>query len=408
MYAKCGTIEDAHRIFNNMPERNVFTWNTMILAFINAGQTWNALCLFGSLVAGGANANEVTFITVIRACTSLEALEQGAIVHAYLIIDGFEPTVSTCNALLDMHVKCGRLEDAVRVFEGMTTHDVSTWTLMISGHIKHARSLIALEYFSGLLVDGLVPDKVAFVTVLRACAISENAQAGNQVHALLLEMFFEIDTFVGDTLVDMHAKCGSMQDAQKVFDNLPTMTVVSRNALLAGYVKQELTEEVFILFQRMQHESFNANEITFISILSACVTARDLKRGMAVHDYAVQTGMELSLMVGNALASMYANCGSILHAQVVFERMRQRDLVSWNLMISGLAKHKHAKEALSLFQRMGASGVKPDEVTFVGALNAVAANQNLEQGRILYGWVIESGFNLNLFIDNSLVDMYAK
>lgn len=91
-----------------------------------------------------------------------------------------------------------------------------------------------------------------------------------------------------------------------------------------------------------------------------------------------------------------------------FERMQQRDLVSWNLMISCLTMHKYALEAVSLFHRMGAFGVNPDSFTFVGILCAVASSQNLEQGKILHGWLIERGFEFNNIIENTLVDLYAK
>lgn len=188
---------------------------------------------------------------------------------------------------------------------------------MISGHIKHGNTLIALEYFSRLLINGLESDEVAFVAALHACAILENAQVGKQVHALLLEIFADMITFIGYTLVDMYAKCGSIKDAQKVFNQLPARNVVSWNSLLAGYAKHELIEEVFILFEQMQFPSVSGNNITFISILNACVTVKHLKYDMAIHGYAMQAGIELSVMVGNTLASMYANCGSILDAQVV-------------------------------------------------------------------------------------------
>ncbi len=408
MYSKCGKMEDAWQVFNKMPTHDVVSWNTVILGHGKCGEGHKALQLFQQMKGEGVLPDSVTFVGVLNACASVGALEHGRRVHEQIIQNGCQLGVFVGSSLVDMYAKCGSIEDAWRVFNQMTVRNVVTWTAMIQGHVKCGKGWKALELFQQMQQEGLQPDAGTFVRVLNACASVTALEEGRRVHKQILHSGCESDAFVSSSLVDMYAKCGSMEDAWRVFHKIPTHNVVSWTAMILGLVKCGQGERALELFHQMQQQGVQPDPVTFVAVLNACASAMLLDNGRHIHEHIIANGCESNVFVGNSLVDMYVKCGSMEDAWRVFNKMPSRDVVSWTAMILGHLKCGQAQKALALFQQMWQDGVQPVPVTFVGALNACAITEALEEGRHIHKQVIEGGCESDVFVSSSLVNMYAK
>jgi pentatricopeptide repeat protein len=227
MYAKCGSMEDAERVFNKMLSRNVVTWNTMILGYVKCGQGSKALELFQQMQQEGVQSDPVTFVGVLNACASMAALEEGRHTHEQIIQSGYESVAFVGNSLIDMYAKCGSMEDAKRVFNKLPSRDVVSWNVMIFGHVKYGQGQKALELFRQMQEEG-------------------------------------------NSLIDMYAKCGSLEDALKVFNKMPSRDVVTWNAMIGGYAIHGHGKEALKQFEQMHEEGVQPDDTTFVCLLSAC------------------------------------------------------------------------------------------------------------------------------------------
>ncbi|CAK9875983.1 unnamed protein product [Sphagnum jensenii] len=370
MYAKCGSMEDAWSVFTKVPSNDVVSWTAIIFAHVKCGQGQKALELFQRMQQEGVEPNSFTFVGVLNACASVAELEEGRHVHKQIIESGFESDVFVCSGLVDMYAKCGSMEDAWTLFSKMPSHDVVSWTAMIFGHVKCGQGQKALELFQQMKEEGVKPNPVTFVAVLNACASALALEEGRHAHEQIVQSGCESDVFVHSSLVDMYAKCGSMEDAWKVFTKMPSPDAVSWNAIIFAHVKCGQGQKALDLFTQMHHEGVEPNSFTFVGVLNACASLFALEEGRCIHKQIIEYSCETNVFVGNSLIDMYAKCGSMREAWRVFDMMPLRDVVSWNALLSGFAMHGHGKEALGHFEQMCEAGVEIDGVTFVCLLSA--------------------------------------
>jgi pentatricopeptide repeat protein len=225
------------------------------------------------------------------------------------------------------------------------------------GHVKCGQGQKALELFRQMQHEGVHPNSVTFVGVLNACASIIALDEGRCVHLQIIQSGLESNIFVGNSLIDMYAKCGSLEDAWIVFNKMPSQDVVSWNAMILGHVKCGQGQKALELFRQMQQEGVHPNYVTFVGLLNACASVIALEEGRCVHHHIVQSGLEMNVFVGNSLVDMYAKCGRIEDAWKVFHKMPSRDVVTWNAMVLGHVKCGHEQKALELFQQMQQEGV---------------------------------------------------
>ncbi|CAK9266694.1 unnamed protein product [Sphagnum jensenii] len=387
---------------------NILGWNKKLRKYVKDGQAQKAMQLFQQIQQEGMSPDTFTFVQVINACAGLGALEEGRHVHEQIIQSGCESDVFVGNSLVDMYAKCGSIEDSWKMFKKMPSRDVVTWNTMILGRVKCGQGQKALELFQQMQQEGVQPNSVTFVGVLNACASVLALEDGRCAHKQIIESGWDSDIFVGSSLVDIYAKCGSMEDAWNVFKNMPSRHVVTWTTMILGHVKCGQGQKALELFRQMQRENVRPNSVTFVGVLNACASIVALEEGRCAHEQIIECGWDSDVFVGSSLVDMYAKCGSMEDAQRVFNKMPSHDVVTWNSMILGHVKCGQGQKALELFQQMNKEGVQPDSVTFVGVLNACASIVALEEGRCVHQQIIESGWDSNVFVGNSLVDMYAK
>jgi len=408
MYTKCGSMEEAQRVFHLMPSRDVVSWTAMILGHVKCGEGQKALELFQQMQQEGVEPNSVTFLGVLNACATVVALDEGRHVHELIIRSNLESDLFVANSLINMYTKCESMDDAWRVFKKMQTRDVISWTAMILGHVKCGEGKKALEVFQQMRQEGVDPDPITFVGVLNACASIAALEEGRGIEELIIQCGCESRVFVSCSLVDLYIKCGSMEDAWRVFNKMPIRNVVSWTAMILGHVKCGQGQEALKLFQQMQQEGVEPNAVTFVGVLNACASVVALEEGRCVERQIIQSGCESNVFVCNSLIDMYGKCGSMGDAWRVFKKMPTHNVVSWTAMILGLVKCGEWQEALELFRQMQQQGVEPDPITFVGVLSACASVRKLQEGRHIEEQIVKYGHDSSVVVGSSLVDMYTR
>ncbi|KAJ7290856.1 hypothetical protein O6H91_05G071700 [Diphasiastrum complanatum] len=429
MYSKCGSVLHAHEVFSNMPQHDVYSWTAIISAYADSGEVEEAINLFQQMQETGLAPDKVLFVVVLKACARVAALEQGRQLHSEIVKRGFQSDVIVGSTLVNMYAKCGCTEDARELFDNMSERNVVSWNAMIAGYAQNGLSKGALALYEQMKHEGMQPDNVTFVLLLKACASLSTIEQGKQLHSDIIKRGFQSEVVVCNTLVDMYAKCGCTEDARELFDNMSERDVVSWNAMIAGYAQNGLGKEALALYEQMKQEGMQPDNVTVVLLLEACASLAALEQGKQLHTDIIKRGLiqsvrdsnillantdiiqsvpDSNIVLANTLVRMYSKCGSVLHAHEVFSNMPQHDVYSWTAIISAYADSGEVEEAINLFQQMQETGLAPDKVLFVVVLKACARVAALEQGRKLHSDIVKRGFQSDVIVGSTLVNMYAK
>ncbi|KAG9447856.1 hypothetical protein H6P81_013984 [Aristolochia fimbriata] len=378
-YSKCKNISLAQVVFDKMLDRDVISWNSMIGGYVSNGLPEKGVHLLRQMWFSGVYMDLATLVTVLPACAQMCFLLQGRVLHGYAIkcVRGEEITLN--NSLLSMYTKCQDLDSGVKIFSKMKKKSVVTWTAMISGYVEGGQFYKALRLFEVMEEEGVMPDLYAVTTALHACACSGSLEHGKQIHDYIIRNGLELHLFVANALMDMYAKCGSMVDAESVFNNMEEKDLVSWNTMIGGYSKNSLPNEALSLFSQM--EDLKPNSVTVACALPACASLSTLEKGREIHGHILRNGLFSDCYVANALVDMYAKCGALVLARLLFDHIQMKDLVSWTVMIAGYGMHGQGRHAILLFNEMRKSGIEPDEVSFIAILYACSHSGLIDEGR---------------------------
>ena len=349
-----------------------------------------------------------TYVQLLQGCIKIRDLALGKRIHDHVVQSEVPLNNYVINTLLNMYIKCGTMVDARQVFDKLRKKDVVSWTLMIGGYARHGHVNEAFALFSQMRQVGLKPNQITYVSILNACGCPAALERGKEVHAHIIAAGFQSDMRVGTALVNMYAKCGSIRDARLVFNSMSKRDIISWTAMIVGYAEHGHCGGAFEIFRQMQQVGMKPDQITYMSILNACVCPTALERGKEVHAHIIDSGYPCDVRVGNALVNMYAKCGSIGDARLVFDKMGKRDVITWNALIGGLALYGCGQEALQVFEQMK-EWAKPNLVTFVGVLSACSQAGLVDEGRCYFKAMSQDhGIKPSILHYGCLVDLLGR
>ncbi|URE44969.1 PPR repeat [Musa troglodytarum] len=273
MYAKCGDMGDSQRVFDEMTQRNLVSWNALIVGFVRNKMYHGATEAFRELLADQAlSPDQVSFSSVLSACANGGGIDFGRGVHGHAVKLGMASTLDYVrNSLIDMYSKCGCLDEAMKLFDSCSDRDVVTWNVMMMGWIESDRMENACNCFRAMIREGISPDEASFSTVLHALARLASWGQGAAIHTLVVKTGFASNRCVGSSLISMYAKCGSLDDAYRSFEEAEDRTnVVAWTAMITAFQQHGHGDDVIQLFEQMLREGVEPDYITFVSVLSAC------------------------------------------------------------------------------------------------------------------------------------------
>ncbi|XP_024545090.1 pentatricopeptide repeat-containing protein At4g18520, chloroplastic-like [Selaginella moellendorffii] len=450
MYSKCGSMLDARSVFDEMPRRDVVSWNALILGYVENGESEVALEFYGKM---NCSPNSRTFVAAAMACANLavkeeatqgdgkmvktKSLEKGLAVHDGAVKSHCCGDLFVGSSLVDMYSKCGSMVDARMVFESMPRRDVVLWTSLIQGFVDNGESELALVFFEDMKLSGCCPNSRTYVAALAACASSAMREEvvdvdGKLVKRKSLETGLAIhgeasnnrcceDVFVGNTLIDMYAKYGKLEEARKVFDGMAGGDVVSWNAMIQGSAGSGDSKLALELVFGMAREN-DPDERAFIAALMICVhlsaseqpvpredgkllRIQSLEKGMEIHSLAAKFGCCEHRFVGSSLVDMYAKYGDMVKARAVFKRMPSRDVVVWTSLIQGYVNNGESELGLELLESMDCA---PNSRTLVAGLTACGNVGSSEAGRKIQTEVYRRGLEDDHVVGTCMVNFYGR
>ncbi|KAK3145348.1 hypothetical protein QOZ80_4AG0327690 [Eleusine coracana subsp. coracana] len=281
MYSNLNDPLTARRVFDGITHRDVVSWNAMLKVYERAGMSSEVAGMFRSMVEEGKVApNGVTMAIVLSACRDAGDLVLGRWVEEWVRSAGMVVDSLIGSALVGMYEKCGEIEEARRVFDGIGDKDVVAWNAMITGYAQNGMSNEAIALFHGMREAGVLPDKITLVGVLSSCAAVGALELGTELDKYASCRGLYSNVYVGTALVDMYAKCGDLDQAIEVFQKMPSKNEASWNALICGLAFNGRGHEAIQQFELMRcEEGLRPDDITFIGVLSACVHTGLLEYG---------------------------------------------------------------------------------------------------------------------------------
>ncbi|KAA8547430.1 hypothetical protein F0562_003706 [Nyssa sinensis] len=358
MLTKVGAPMDHYAllVFEQVKQPNPFLWTALIRGYSLQRPFTESVLLYNCMRREGTGPVSFTFSALLKACIAALDVNLGMQIHAQTItIGGFASDLYVGNTMIDMYVKCGLvycgrrvfdemperdviswtslivayakrgdMEAAARLFDGLPVKDMVAWTAMVTGYAQNARPREALEFFERMEHAGVDTDEVTLVGVISACAQLGAAKYASWVRDVAEKSGFgpTDNVVVGSALIDMYSKCGSVEDAFKVFEKMKERNVFSYSSMIIGFAMHGCANAAMKLFQDMVKTEIKPNRVTFIGVLTACSHA-----GMAEH------GRHIFAMMEN----FYGVAPSVDH---------------YACMVDLLGRAGHLEEALGLVKAM--------------------------------------------------------
>ncbi|CAD5175506.1 unnamed protein product [Musa acuminata subsp. malaccensis] len=388
MYAKCGELSDARRQFECIPNRDIVSWNAIIVGLVHNEEESDAFSLFHRMLMDEVQPDEISFASVISACSNLQAFEKGKQIHCCSIKSSFSSNLYVASSLVDFYSKHGEIEAAKRVYRQMHERSVVSTNALIAGLVQNNNEEEALEMFRKMQVENLEPSEFTFSSILPACSQPSRLIMGKQVHGHLLKSGLLYDSsYLGTSLLDMYLNSKEIEDGKKLFWEMPERkSMVLWTAIISGHAQIGYSDDALLLFHDMRSYNVKSDESTLASVLKACADLAALRNGKMVHSLIIRTGFGSYEHTTSGLIDMYSKCGEVGASLQVFQELgNKEDIISWNSMIVSFAKNGYAEEALELFQQMEQLQIKPDDITFLGVLTACSHAGLVSKGHSIFG-----------------------
>ncbi|KAL2937452.1 hypothetical protein RDABS01_020901 [Bienertia sinuspersici] len=340
-----------------------------------------ALELFEILeIEGGHEITNRTYDALVNACIGSKSIRGVKKVTNYMFNHGFELDQYMSNRVLLMHVKCGMLIDARTLFDEMPHRNLVTWNTMIAGVVDAGDFIEAYRLFLMMWSESCEADSRTFATMIRATAGLGLIYPGKELHSCVVKMGDSDDVYVACSLIDMYSKCGSIEDAQSIFDAMSEKSTVGWNSIIAGYALHGYSEEALSLYYEMQDAGVPMDHFTFSIVVRICARLGSLEHAKQAHAGLVRHGFSLDTVANTALVDLYSKWGRIEDARNVFDRMHNKNIISWNALIAGYGNHGRGEEAVELFEKMLSQRMRPNHVTFLAVLSACSYSGLLDHG----------------------------
>ncbi|CAL5334630.1 unnamed protein product [Camellia sinensis] len=404
LYSKCGCLDFVVSLFDEMPQRDIASWNTLIVGVVKDLDYDRGFDLFRNMQRiDGFRVDQFTLSTLLVASTGCLAWMGGREIHAHAQRIGLESNLSVNNALIGFYTKCGNVRDVVALFERMPLKDIITWTEMITaymefgligmavetfdwmperncvsynallaGYCQNGKGSRALVLFCKMVEGGVELTDFTLTSVINACGLLMEVKISEQIHGFVVKFGFGSNDCIEAALLDMYTRCGRMADAEEMFYHCPAnqSSSITWTSMICGYARNGQPDEAISLFCLMRVEDMVVDEVAMAAALGVCGTLGFHAIGEQIHCLALKSGFMCDVGVGNGIISMYYKCGNMEDAVKAFSLMSKHDIVSWNSLMAGYLLHRQGDEALDVWSKIEKAGLNPDAVTFLLVISA--------------------------------------
>ncbi|KAL5995323.1 hypothetical protein ACLOJK_025381 [Asimina triloba] len=377
MYAQNGETLSSESVFDHIAEKNVVSWTSMIAGYVQNGFLKQALGVFGQMVAAGTQPNAVTLVSVLPACAGLEILNLGQSIHGYAVKLGLDSDTPMVSSLISLYGKCGNVDNARSLFNGKPTKNLVSWNAMIAAYEQNGAPTKAIKLFRRMQTERVKFNYITMVSLISACASLGALEGGKWVRQLVKNNGLETNASVMNALLDMYAKCGSLDLAREVFEKLPQRTVVSWSAMIGAYAAHGHGEDALHLFARMIDEGVKPNRFTFTSILTACRHAGLVEEGLMYFN-SMRTDHSIMPLLEHCacIVDLLGRAGRLVDAYEFIMRMPDKpDECVWGALLGACRIHGNLQLAEHVADCLFQLG--PQTITY----HVLMANMYAEAGR---------------------------
>ncbi|KAL0555156.1 hypothetical protein IC582_009095 [Cucumis melo] len=341
------------QVFDETPKKSSTTWSSVISAFAQNEAPLLALQFFRRMLNDGVRPDDHIYPSATKACGFLCRCEVGKSVHCLAVKTGYYCDVFVGSSLVDMYAKCGEIGDARHLFDEMPERNVVSWSGMIYGYAQLDDGVEALTLFKQALIEDVDVNDFTFSSVIRVCSSSTLLELGKLIHGLCLKMSFDSSSFVGSALISLYSKCGVIEGAYQVFDEIPTRNLGLWNSMLIACAQHAHTQRVFGLFEEMGNVGMKPNFISFLSLLYACSHAGLVEKGREYFSLMRDYGIEPETEHYASLVDLLGRAGKLQEAVSVIKQMPMRPTESvWGALLTGCRIHKDTEMASFVADRV--------------------------------------------------------
>ncbi|KAL5717778.1 hypothetical protein ACHQM5_010744 [Ranunculus cassubicifolius] len=346
-YCSNGRFEDAWELFEKMPRRNVISWTTMIGALDQGGRCEKALFLFQDMCLLGVKPTSSTYTCVVTACANIRALQYGVQLHAHVVKIGEALDTFVSSALITFYANCLQMESSVKVFREKLDTCVVRWTALLTGYGVNGKHEEALKLFHAMMNSGIMPNQSTFTSALHSCSELRELGRGKGLHTQTIKVGLDFDVFVGNSLIGMYTRSGSVDDGISIFNSMSKRNVVSWNAAIVGSAQNGCGDLSFELFDQMKQAKVPPDVITYVGLLTACSHSRLFEKGKYVFKLLNQDpSVGVTLEHYACMVDILGRSGKLEEAEEFILNMPMKPNVTiWMALLSACQVHSNLEMA---------------------------------------------------------------
>ncbi|KAL0921520.1 hypothetical protein M5K25_008599 [Dendrobium thyrsiflorum] len=404
-YASKDDISSARRVFDEMPQRNSVSYNSVISVICRSGRAEEAWEILSRMRADGFSPTRFTFAPILSSSSSHLKLSQAIQLHPLILKYGLlHPDPLSATALLNVMGRNGKLDDAVKLFEEMPEPTVLTWNCIIIAFAQEGFEMDSMFWFRELMRTGIGLTDCSFVSILKVFRSLKSYEFAEQIHALSIKSFFGLSILVSNALLNAYCSCFPLVAVDRFFSLLPAKDLITWNTFITAMAKIDRPDRAMELFFSMSLEGFSPNETTFTGMLCAFTKICLGKYGELIHAKSIKSNLNSGAYVGSSLVEFYAKHHRLDDSVTAFADISNKNVVSWNALISGYTNEDAFASCLVFIKEMLASEFRPNEFTFSSVLKSVSVS-DLGQ---LHSFIIRMGYESNDYVSSSVIASYAS
>ncbi|KAK1410872.1 hypothetical protein QVD17_37413 [Tagetes erecta] len=410
MYSETGRSKETINLFEEMPEKDLISWNSLIAGHVQEGEYVNALRVFVKFLKTQGSVNHVTFASALAACSDPEFLSEAQILHALVFTSGHQNNLIVGNALVTVYGKQKMMSKAEWVFQRMPRWDLVTWNTLIGGYADCEEPDYAVKVFNLMRKQDERTNYITIVHVLSSCVAPNYLLShGMPLHAHVILTGFDSHDYVKNSLITMYGKCNDLSSSKHIFYGFVNKDYVSWNAMVAASVHNGHGEEALKTFSEMHGTEIHLDQFSFSAALTAAANLSTLEEGQQLHGLTVKFGFDSYQYVITHITDMYGKCGEINDVLKMLPEPNIRPRVLWNILISAFARQGSFEGAQEAFHEMVNTGLKPDHVTFVSLLSACSHAGLVNDGLEYYSLMSET-FGVDVGIEHCvcIIDLLGR
>ncbi|CAA3015942.1 pentatricopeptide repeat-containing At3g05240 [Olea europaea subsp. europaea] len=387
-YCDCRELAYSCKIFMRMIEKNLVSWNTMISGCVDNGEAEQAMAFFRQMRQEGFHFDMITLISILPSCNECENLALGLTVHGYAVKTALTADISLANALISMYINCGELDAGCLLFEYMPNKTVISWNALMTGYRYHDLQSDIIFLFTRMVEENQKPNYVTLLNVLPACC---SLLQGKSVHAYAFRTGIALKTPLLTSLMIMYARFEDVSSCLMLFHMGEKRNISVWNAVITAHLRSNNARTAFSFFLELLRREIEPDVVTILNLISTCLQLNNQHLTDSILAYLFHKSFDKDVAISNALIDLYAKCGSLSSARMLFDALPQKDTFSWTVMINGYGVHGDGEAALELFSQMRTRGFKPDKITYMSILSSCSHAGLVEQGKTIFSSMIQEG-----------------